>query len=314
MASPNEPRSLAPGPDMNAIALFLAALTAIASTHATAAERIPTPARPGWKLVWSDEFSTPGLPDPTRWTYETGFIRNGERQFYTTGRSENARVENGHLIIEARKERWANPKHRPDQPGTSREGRSNAAFADFTSASLTTQGKTSWTYGRLEVRAKLPTARGTWPAIWTLGTNMPAVGWPTCGEIDIMEFVGYDPGVVHANIHTKTYNHVQNTGKGSSIKVPDASATFHVYALEWTPAQLQFFVDDRPYFTYANDGTGRNAWPFDQAQYLILNLAIGGTWGGQKGVDEAAFPQRMEIDYVRIFEEDKPSVRSTTRH
>ncbi len=290
---------------MNAIFLLLAILTAIATTRSTAAE--PTPVRPGWNLVWSDEFSTSGLPDPSRWDYETGFIRNGELQFYTAGRSENARVEDGHLIIEARKERWANPGHRPDQPGTSRVGRSNAAFADFTSASLITLGKATWTYGRIEVRAKLPSARGTWPALWTLGTNMSAVGWPACGEIDIMEFVGYAPGVIHANIHTRRYNHVQNTGKGSSTQVPDASDAFHVYAVEWTPTELRFFVDDRPYFTYANDGSGRDAWPFDQDQYLILNLAIGGAWGGRKGVDEEAFPQRMEIDYVRVFKAVKPT-------
>src|SRR5690348_5754560 len=136
-----------------------------------------------WKLVWSDEFEQPGLPDPAKWNYEEGFIRNNEAQFYTTNRSENARVENGMLVIEARKERFKNPAFDPEAKG--RGGpRRNREYAEYTSASLTTRGKASWTYGRIEVKAKLPTARGTWPAIWTLGTNRQA-GWPACGEIDI---------------------------------------------------------------------------------------------------------------------------------
>lgn len=277
-------------------------------TPTFAAESAP-PEKPGWKLVWSDEFSQPGLPDPARWNYEKGFIRNGELQYYTVARAENARVESGHLVIEGRRERFTNPDHRPDGPATSRVGRSNAPFADYTSASLTTRDRASWTCGRIEVRAKLPTARGTWPAIWMLGTNMTQVGWPACGEIDIMEFVGYDPGVVHANIHTKAYNHVMKTGKGSSTRVPDASEAFHVYTVEWSPQALKFFVDDKDYFTYANDGTGNASWPFDRDHYLILNLAIGGAWGGQKGVDEAAFPQKYEIDYVRVYRAASPPVR-----
>ncbi len=270
----------------------------------------PRPVRDAWKLVWSDEFATPGLPDPTRWSYEKGFVRNAELQFYTEGRSENGRIENGHLILEARRERWANPSHRPDQPGITNPRRSNAAFADYTSASLITLGKAAWTFGRIEVRAKLPKARGTWPAIWMLGTNITEVGWPACGEIDIMEFVGFDPGVIHANIHTKAYNHVQKTGKGSSTRIPDASETFHVYAIEWSSTHLHFYVDDIRYFTYANDSTGPAAWPFDRDHYLILNLAIGGAWGGQKGVDADAFPQRLEVDYVRVYQDKavpKPS-------
>lgn len=283
------------------IASFLVALVGILQCASTFAADPVAADKPGWKLVWSDEFAQPGLPDPAKWNYEKGFIRNGELQYYTVGRAENARVENGHLVIEGRRERFENPDHRPANPAVSRSGRSNAAFADYTSASLTTRDRASWTYGRIEVRAKLPTARGTWPAIWMLGTNMTQVGWPACGEIDIMEFVGFDPGVVHANIHTKAYNHVMKTGKGSSLRVPDASQTFHTYAVEWTPQALTFFVDDRNYFTYANDGAGTPSWPFDRDHYLILNLAIGGAWGGQKGVDETAFPQRYEIDYVRVY-------------
>jgi beta-glucanase (GH16 family) len=254
-----------------------------------------------WKLVWSDEFDRPGLPDPAKWDYEEGFVRNNEAQFYTRGRKENARVENGLLVIEARKEPYQNPAFDPNAK-TKGSARRSRASAEYTSASLTTRGKASWTYGRIEVRAKLPSARGTWPAIWTLGTNSRDAGWPACGEIDIMEFVGFDPGIIHANIHTRKYNHVQHTGKGSQITIPDASEQFHVYALEWDADHLDFFVDAKKYFTYRNEGTGRDAWPYSQDQYLILNLAIGGAWGGQKGIDDAAFPQRYYIDYVRVYQ------------
>jgi len=254
-----------------------------------------------WKLVWSDEFEHAGLPDPGKWDYEEGFIRNNEDQYYTRKRGENARVENGMLIIEARKERFKNPAFDPEAKGKGGLRRSRE-YADYTSASLTTRGKASWTYGRIEVRAKLPLGRGAWPAIWTLGTNGRQVGWPTCGEIDIMEFVGFEPGIIHANIHTKKYNHVLRTGKGSRITIPDASEAFHVYALEWDADRLQFFVDDRKYFTYANERTGVEAWPYDKEQYLILNLAIGGAWGGAKGIDESSFPQRYYIDYVRVYQ------------
>jgi beta-glucanase (GH16 family) len=261
---------------------------------------VAVPARAdGWKLVWSDEFDKPGLPDPTKWTYEVGFLRNREAQYYTRGRPENARIENGMLIIEARKEHFsihATPLRR-ESPG-------RRAFAEYTSASLTTRGKASWTYGRIEARAKLPTGRGTWPAIWTLGSNIPTVRWPACGEIDIMENVGFDPDVIHANIHTPRYNHVRGTNKGAKITVPKPSQDFHVYALEWYPDHLDMFVDGRKYFTFTNEGQGRDVWPFNQPQYLLLNLAIGGNWGGQKGIDDQGFPHRYYIDYVRVYQHD----------
>ncbi|MBP8258244.1 MAG: glycoside hydrolase family 16 protein [Verrucomicrobia bacterium] len=141
-----------------------------------------------------------------------------------------------------------------------------------------------------------------WPAIWTLGANIREAGWPACGEIDIMEYVGHDPGVVHANVHTRGYNHARGTGRGAWTRVPDAEKTFHVYAVEWTPEKLDFFMDDTKYFTLDNDKTGLDSWPFDAPQYLILNLAIGGAWGGQQGIDDAIFPQRFIIDFVRVYQ------------
>lgn len=249
-----------------------------------------------WKLVWSDEFDQTGLPDPCRWTNEVGFIRNREAQYYTPGRPENSRVENGRLVLEARKERFSNARHTPGSADWRRR-----EFADYTSASLTTRGLAAWRYGRIEVRAKLPTGRGVWPAIWMLGTNMASVGWPRCGEIDIMEYVGFDPDLVHANVHTGKYNHVRRNGKGSNLRLE--SQDFHIYAIEWHAGRIDFFVDDRKYFTYTKEpGAGEDSWPFDRPHYLILNLAIGGAWGGQQGIDEAIFPQRFEIDYVRVYE------------
>jgi beta-glucanase (GH16 family) len=234
------------------------------------------------RLVWSDEFDVPGLPDSSKWSYEEGFVRNGEVQFYTRARPENARVEDGCLVIESRKEPWGK--------------------AGYTSASVHTRGKSEWTYGRIEVRAKVPTGRGMWPAIWLLGTDRNKVHWPACGEIDIMENVGFDPDRICANIHTKAYNHVKKTNKGAGLVVPRPYDAFHVYAVDWTPERIEFYVDSTRYFTFAKEGTGRDTWPYDQPQFLILNSAIGGSWGGEKGIDDSIFPQRFLIDYVRVFQ------------
>jgi len=237
-----------------------------------------------WQLVWEDNFDKDGLPDPNIWGYEVGYVRNKEAQFYTKGRAENAHVENGCLVIEARKDNW--------------EGH------DITSASLQTYGKKSMLYGRIEVKAKLPTGKGTWPAIWMLGDNIKEGShWPDCGEIDIMENVGFEPDKIYANVHTKKYNHSIGTGRGSSIVIEKPYEDFHLYALEWDKNELRFYVDDQLYFTCKNDGTGIDAWPFDQPQYLILNLAIGGAWGGQQGIAEDLLPQKYYIDYVRVYKQ-----------
>ena len=238
------------------------------------------------KLVWADEFSTAGLPDSTKWTQEVGGNGwgNNELQYYTARRTENARVEDGKLIIEARKDNY--------------QGK------NYTSARLITRDKTTWTYGRFEAMAKLPKGVGTWPAVWMLGKNISTAGWPRCGEIDIMEHVGFDEGTVHGTIHSEAYNHGKNTQKGSQIRVPDVASAFHLYAIDWTADQIEFFVDDKLYYTVQKStlGSAEAQWPFTQPFFLILNLAVGGNWGGQKGVDEKIWPQRMEVDYVRVYQ------------
>lgn len=245
-----------------------------------------TTAPPVPKLVWSDEFDKSGSPDPARWKYDIGGNGwgNNELQFYTDKRPENARVENGKLIIEARKEDYQNRK--------------------YTSARLLTQDRMAWKYGRIEAYAKLPQGRGTWPAIWMLGNNIGTAGWPRCGELDIMEHVGYDQGVVHGTAHTEAYNHVKGTQKEGKTTVPTASSDFHLYAIEWSDKQISFFVDDTRYYTVERSilGGTEDKWPFDQPFFLILNLAVGGNWGGSQGVDESIWPQRMEVDYVRVYQ------------
>ena len=240
---------------------------------------------PSWKLDWSDEFEYTGLPDPQLWSYDVGGHGwgNVEKQFYTENRRENARVDGNHLVIEARKEAWS--------------GR------DYTSARLVSKNKGDWTYGRIEVRVQLPSGRGTWPAVWMLPTESfyGNGGWPDTGEIDIMEHVGHNPGSIHATIHTDAYNHLNGTQKGGTTEIPDASDAFHVYALEWTPGRLVFSVDGNAYYTYSKSLNNWQGWPFDKDFHLILNVAIGGSWGGAQGIDDSIFPQKMLIDYVRVY-------------
>jgi len=270
------------------LVLLLAPASACASDSPPGSTPAPggrpaTPTPSGWTLVFADEFDVPGAPDPARWNHEIGYIANDEKQYYTS-RSENARIEDGVLIIEARRERWMG--------------------YDYTSARLNTKGRAEFLYGKVEIRAKLPTGRGTWPALWMLGANIDQAGWPGCGEIDIMENVGFDPGTIVASVHTAAYNHMQGTQKNATIAVAAPWADFHVYAVEWYPDRIDAFVDGQRYFTFRNEGTGSRTWPFDKPQFLILNLAIGGTWGGMQGIDDSLFPHRHLIDYVRVYKQN----------
>ncbi len=262
-----------------AVACVLACVSSIVPAPASA-----QPAPEGYALVWQDEFDRDGLPDPARWSYDVGGHGwgNKEPQFYTEGRLENARVEGGHLIIEARRESWQG--------------------APYTSARLVTKGRGDWTYGRIEVRAKLPRGRGSWPAIWMLATTQGPMRWPDDGEIDIMEHVGFDQGVVHASVHTKAYHHSMGTQKTATVSVPDVSDAFHVYVLDWEADRIRVFVDDRQYFQFDKEPGGKTVWPFDGPFHLLLNIAVGGAWGGQKGIDESSLPYRMDVDYVRVYQ------------
>ncbi len=266
--------------------LIAAAVTVLCLSTHSVADEIRT-------LVWSDEFETSGLPDSNKWTYDEGGSGwgNNELQYYTRARSENARVENGVLVIEARKESFG--------------GR------NYTSARLRSKGSGDWTYGRFEIRAKLPRGRGTWPAIWMLPTDRVYGSWPASGEIDIMEHVGYDMNRIHATIHTQAFNHMIGTQIGTNTVATNVDTQFHVYTLEWRPGRVDVYVDDTRYFTATDNGSGSAAWPFDQRFHLLLNVAVGGNWGAVQGVDDSIFPQRMEVDYVRVYAfEDSNSVQA----
>lgn len=248
---------------------------------------------PEYSLIWSDEFSRDGLPDAAKWSYDTDYNKRGwhnqEKQYYSARRRENARVSGGKLIVEARSD---DRKLRsfPDWGGQS-----------YSSARLVSRGKASWTYGYFEVRAKLPCGVGTWPAIWTLA-DKPQPKWPDDGEIDIMEHVGFDPGVVHQTVHTAAYNHVLGTHKSGQVKLADVCKAYHNYQLLWTPTQIRMGVDGRNVFTFDKGSGDETQWPFDGPQYLILNIAVGGIWGGERGIDPKALPARMEIDHVRVYQ------------
>jgi len=254
-----------------------------------------------WSLVWQDEFDVDGAPNPDKWNIEEWPARvvNDEDQAYTS-RSKNVRVEDGHLVIEAHKEDFGNAK--------------------YTSARIQSQGKGDFLYGRIEARAKLPRGMGTWPAIWMLPSDPFAYAttcsddpdwqgssdcdaWPNSGEIDILEHVGYQMGHVHGTVHTKAYYWAVWQQRKGRILIDDVDEAFHDYVLEWSPDRIDMYVDDSLYFTYVNDGTGWESWPFDKPFHLIVNMAVGGMWGrAGGGIDDSVFPQRLLVDYVRVYE------------
>lgn len=238
-----------------------------------------------WQLVWQDEFNYSGAPDPSKWGYDVGAggWGNGEAQYYTNNRRENARVENGNLIIEARRD-WSG--------------------AEYSSARLVTRNKGDWKYGRVVVRAKIPLGQGMWPAIWMLPTDWEYGGWPASGEIDIMEnfaLGGVKPNEVEANIHTQAYHHSIGTNKGAKIHgLSNVEQNYHNYGVSWYEDRMVFDVDGREYFTFWNEGNWQ-AWPFDKRFHLILNIAVGGTLGSW--IDPNIFPKRMTVDWVRVYQQ-----------
>ncbi len=238
-----------------------------------------------YELVWSDEFDTDGLPDPDRWAFNVGGggWGNGELQYYMP--KGNASVENGVLVIEARKEKR----------GT----------CSYSSARMLTRNIADWLYCRIEVRAKLPSGKGTWPAIWMLPTEGAYGDWPASGEIDIMEHVGYDPDVIVQSVHTRK-THGDNASNVST-KVPGVREEFHIYGVEWLPERIIFSVDGQQTYAYekpeaAEGERASDSWPFDRRMHLLVNLAFGGTWGGNMGIDEGCLPARFEVDYVRVYQ------------
>lgn len=252
-----------------------------------------------WNLVWSDEFDVDGAPDPSIWSAEDqrpGWVNN-EAQNYVPDRLENARVESGSLVIEARRDDF--------------EGH------PYSSARLRSQGNADFTYGRFEVRARLPTGRGTWAAIWmmptdvfkfatscdeTTGWTSGCNAWPNSGEIDIMEHVGHDQDIVHASLHMEGLSHLKGNQPTNFVTVGSSTEAFHLYAVEKTAEEIVFFADDQEVLRFKNAGEGWQTWPFNEPFYFIFNIAIGGSWGGIDGIDPDAFPARMLIDYVRVYE------------
>ncbi|GAL90741.1 glycoside hydrolase family 16 protein [Jejuia pallidilutea] len=232
-------------------------------------------------LIWQDEFDTDGAPDASKWGYNTGTGDNGwgnnESQYYTN-RLDNAKVEGGVLKITAKKEDFSG--------------------SEYTSARLLTAGKFEFTYGRVDVRAKLPAGGGVWPAIWMLGANFGTVGWPACGEIDIMEYVGNSPGQISSALHTPSSFGATVNYKATSIS--NETTEFHIYSAIWTESSITFLLDDVEYYTY-NPSTKNDAtWPFYNNQFLILNIAMGGNLGGT--IDPNFDTSTMEIDYVRVYQ------------
>jgi len=238
-------------------------------------------------LIWSDEFDYTGAPDSNKWSYEVGYQRNNEAQYYTENRLENVRVENGALVLEARLDSLE----------------LDGEIHPFTSGSIQTKGKAEWKYGKVEVRSRFDVALGTWPAHWMVSASDPYGYWPASGEIDIMEHVGYAPANTHANIHTEAYNWMDGTDNGTQTPISDPANTWHVHDVVWSQDSIWISYDNAVYFRFGRHG-GWQEWPFDHPFYLILNLAIGGAWGGLQGIDSAAFPLRMEVDYVRVYKMD----------
>lgn len=231
------------------------------------------------KLVWEENFNGTQL-DEKIWNFELGNgcpnncgWGNNEKQLYT---KTNHELINGNLVITIKKE------------GDS-----------YSSTRITTSGKREFQYGRMEARAKLPTGKGIWPAFWMLGSNIAKVGWPKCGEIDILEYVGREPHMVYTTLHTQDSHGNSVNSKKTEIK--NIEEGFHIYAVEWTKDKMDFFVDDQLVYTFKPEVKNENTWPFNQPFFFILNVAVGGNFGGHE-VDNAIFPQQYFIDYIRVYQ------------
>ncbi len=261
---------------VTALIVFLAGCGGVAPVPAAT----PITAPPGWTLVWHDEFDGSAI-DPANWTYDLGAggWGNGEAEYYTA-RPENARVENGLLIIEARQEKYED--------------------SYYTSARLKTQGLQSFQYGRIEARLKVPSGAGLWPAFWMLGSDFDGTNWPDCGEIDIMEYIGREPDLILGTAHGPGYSGALGVSKWNRQDYNIADE-FHTYAIEWEPDEIRWYYDGDQYFTFTPADLGDRQWVFDHPFFIILNLALGGQLAGPIGLD-TAFPAQLQVDYVRVFQ------------
>lgn len=276
-----------------------------------------------WRLVWSDEFNYTGLPDSTKWSYEVGFVRNHEPQYYTDKRLENARVEDGHLVIETRQESYPNLQYTP--------GSSQPPQASYTSASLNTYAKASWRYGRVEVRAKVPPGKGVWPAIWMMGENVKQVFSPFCGEADILEYYGTTPDLIHETVHWAD-RHGKWTYEQANPSVGLPADGYHVYAMNWYPTRIEFYYDSVLCFVFktkkalnktTDQGNPYPGNPFQKKFYLLLNMALDGAydWSQPEQIGSvpdstrtdstgqparplpSPLPYKFFIDYVRVYQD-----------
>jgi beta-glucanase (GH16 family) len=274
---------------------FLLTLSVLPLLFVSADQRPASTANKNYTLIWHDEFDgiNGSPPDPKKWTHDLGGGGWGNQELESyTNRVENARIENGNLVITARKEDYEGSDH---------------IAREYTSARLKTQGLFSQAYGRFEARIRIPSGQGMWPAFWMLGDNISSVGWPKCGEIDIMENIGKEPGLVHGSVHgpMTTGGATDLTSTVSLSTGKDFASTFHLYAVEWEPDVVRFYLDETLYATYTASSVAATpstagSWVFDHPFFLILNVAVGGSWPGPPDAT-TSFPQTMLVDYVRVY-------------
>lgn len=262
------------------MAILMSGLVIACNSSLTGGKPTPVVAPAGWTLAWQDEFEGKKI-DPGNWTYDLGGggWGNGEAQYYTS-RPENARLENGMLVIEARQEKYED--------------------SYYTSARLKTQGLQEFQYGRIEARLKVPPGAGLWPAFWMLGNDFDGSNWPDCGEIDIMEYIGKEPDLIIGTAHGPGYSGALGISKWNRQSY-DIADDFHTYAIEWSPDQIDWFYDGNKYHTVTRDDVGDRKWVFDHPFFILLNLAVGGQLPGPVGLD-TVFPAQYLVDYVRVFE------------
>lgn len=247
---------------------------------------------PQWELHWSDEFNYNGMPADSLWQFDLGDgcpslcgWGNNELQYYTQD-SLNVRVSNGLLIIEALKDS-VSPK-------------------GYTSARIKSKAPYDIKYGKIDIRLKNPEGKGVWPAVWMLPTKNFYGQWPKSGEIDIMEHVGYNPDSIFGTVHTEAYNHTKSTQKSGSFYLPSNETSFHTYSMEWSSEKIDLFIDNQKYFTFKDDNKSYKEWPFSKDFQLIMNVAVGGDWGGKMGVNPELNNMKMEVDYVRVYRDNSP--------